>query len=491
MVGCGLRVSEACNLKLEEVQWSTEHPWIRFRGKGDRERVVPLNLEVQDALRTWLERRGDGGGPYVFGSLRTGRRLSRKTVWAALKRYAARAGLRPVHPHMLRHTFGTNLADREVPGEQIQALMGHVSFQSTVTYIKVSAQRKEAAVDQLDQRPGWVRWFSRLRNRDFRFWGPPGDGGVFTAGLAVGRQTELQALQRRVDRRIHTLVIGEKGVGKKHLLDQLQGERIIRVKALFPIKDAVLEIARALYEQGYLPGALSPSPPGPENSRTEPTATTPPPDVTGPTQPFAVLEKRHTRTKISGWLQMIQPAVEPDEWVLVIDDLSQQTPKVGGLIDPLRESFTLVAALETVKPGFEAHVGRFDRLPLENLPDPEARQLIGQWAAQIRLDIGEEDYPLLERTVLHESRGNPQAIIDHVTRLSREGRITSDTVAEMEYRGPQRQFDLTGALVVLLIVLVASRYFTRAFGDVEAYVFFGFLYAVFIGIRFLLYRSRG
>ena len=103
---CGLRVSEACSLTIDNIDWSTDTPSLRFTDKRGKERVVPMNLEVQDVLREWLESRHFSDSEYVFCNLRNGQRLSRKTVWAAMKTYAQRAGIRHVHPHMLRHTFG-------------------------------------------------------------------------------------------------------------------------------------------------------------------------------------------------------------------------------------------------------------------------------------------------------------------------------------------------------------------------------------------------
>ena len=78
MAGCGLRVSEICHLKLDQVHWSSDTPSLRFTGKRRKERVVPMNHQVQDALRTWLEARGSNHSAYVFCNLRTGGRLSRK-----------------------------------------------------------------------------------------------------------------------------------------------------------------------------------------------------------------------------------------------------------------------------------------------------------------------------------------------------------------------------------------------------------------------------
>jgi len=143
-----------------------------------------------------------------------------------------------------------------------------------------------------------------------------------------------------------------------------------------------------------------------------------------------------------------------------------------------------------VKKADEPHFGTFDRVPLENLPATEARQLIRQCTAAAQVDVTDEEYPLLERHVLNQSQGNPQAIVDRVERLSKEGRITPDTLAKMKDRGPQRPFNRKLALILLLLILTAARYCARFFGAVEAYVLGGFLYAVLIGCWVWFYRSR-
>ena len=168
MAGCGLRVSEACNLTLDGIHWGGDVPALRFVGKRGRERVVPLKLQAQDALRAWLEQPPAGPNSLVFRHLRSGAPLSRQAVWKSLRCYARQAGLRPVHPHMLRHAFGTALADREVPIERIRALMGHSSIQTSQLYISVSAARQREAVERLDRRGPFARWISSLRNRAYR-----------------------------------------------------------------------------------------------------------------------------------------------------------------------------------------------------------------------------------------------------------------------------------------------------------------------------------
>jgi len=251
LAGCGLRVSEACNLRLEGIDWGpTAVPSLRFVGKRDKERIVPMNHRVQDSLRAWLELRGAERGDYVFCNLRTGGRLSRKTVWDAFRRYSHRAGMRRVHPHMLRHTFGTQLADRDVPVERIRELMGHASIQTSQVYIAVSAEQKRVSVERLDSRPRLARWLSRQRNRTYRFWPRTTRSPSLGRQQTVGHQAELSRLQTNLERGIHTMLIGSVGVGKTHLLELLEKEQLIRIPGLSPPRQTIIALAEQLHGQG-------------------------------------------------------------------------------------------------------------------------------------------------------------------------------------------------------------------------------------------------
>jgi len=507
MAGCGLRVSEACGLTLESVHWSSETPSLRFPGKRHKERVVPMNYQVQDALRTWLEVRGTDRSEYIFCNLRTGRQLSRKTVWAALKRYAHKAGIRHVHPHMLRHTFGTALADRNVPVERIRVLMGHSSLQMSQIYITVSAEQKKAAVESIDRRPRLLRWLSRQRNRSYRFWGCSHRGVTLSQGQTVGRQAEFRQLQDNVRKGIDTLLVGPVGVGKSNLLALLRGEQIIRVQGLNPAKQAIISIAEELYQRGVL--TISPEEEEekdrayglPENGetpvpageamasnkrRTQGVAIDTP--ATGPTPDpnFETFKKRHVRTSIQGWLQMVLVSVEIDEWVLVVDDLSGLTPAVGRIIARLNKKFVIVAAVHEVKKKDEKHFWKFEQVVLGNLPKADSRRLIRQCA--VGADI--EDIQLFETKVLEQSAGNPRAIIQSVDRLRKEPSITRNAVRDINHTGARPKLDLTWGIVLLVVPLIAARFIARGLGDTELYLVAGVSSAVAMGLRFFLYRLR-
>ena len=137
MYGCGLRVSEVCNLPLQAI--FLNEGFLKIFGKGSKERLVPLGSVAQAHLEAWLVH----GRPkfakknsqsFVFLSQRGGA-ISRKTFWVHLKRYARDIGLEmPVKPHLLRHTFATHLLCNGADLRSIQAMLGHSDISTTQIY---------------------------------------------------------------------------------------------------------------------------------------------------------------------------------------------------------------------------------------------------------------------------------------------------------------------------------------------------------------------
>jgi len=141
MYGAGLRVGEACALRIEDVDGKR----MRIRvseGKGGRPRLLPLSARVLEALRAYF-RRYRPEGPYLFPG-RGGRKggLTRAAVQKALAVAARRAGVgKRVTPHLLRHSFATHLLDLGTDLRTVQVLLGHVSIRSTTRYLHVSQAR--------------------------------------------------------------------------------------------------------------------------------------------------------------------------------------------------------------------------------------------------------------------------------------------------------------------------------------------------------------
>ncbi|RLC77141.1 MAG: integrase [Chloroflexi bacterium] len=144
----GLRVSEACSLRLADLKLNKRKGELRVRGKGLKERVVPLNAEVRKALRDYLAVRPAVEHDFVFVGQR-GEPLTPSGIQRLVKGYACRAGLEDCTPHVLRHTFAKNLVDSGVPLDRVAALLGHENLNTTRIYTAPSLQDLMEAVERL------------------------------------------------------------------------------------------------------------------------------------------------------------------------------------------------------------------------------------------------------------------------------------------------------------------------------------------------------
>jgi integrase/recombinase XerD len=153
---CGLRASEACGLHLRDVDWREASIRIRPEvAKGGREAVVYLDPATLELLERWktVRRRYAAGRPHLFTTLKGGP-VDRRYVWEMVARYARRAGIdRPVWPHMLRHTFATDLLREGFTIADVQRLMRHADLRTTAIYLHVHDEDLAAKVRRRGQ-PG-------------------------------------------------------------------------------------------------------------------------------------------------------------------------------------------------------------------------------------------------------------------------------------------------------------------------------------------------
>jgi integrase/recombinase XerD len=153
----GARVSEVCGLTLNRLH--LDSGYLSVRGKGNKERVVPIGARAVEHMRHWLER----GRPtllkrpadFVYVS-KSGRKLSRTRVWDLVKLYARAAGLRSddIHPHTLRHCFATHMLENGADIRSVQEMLGHVSISTTQIYTHVDQKRLRSVMQRFHPRAG-------------------------------------------------------------------------------------------------------------------------------------------------------------------------------------------------------------------------------------------------------------------------------------------------------------------------------------------------
>ncbi len=152
---CGLRASEAVTLTLDSIDM--ELGYLRIRGKGNRERVVPAGAVAMDWIQTYLQK-GHGKlcgkklSHYLFPA-RGGRHMSRQRFWQILRQYAVAAGIeKGVYPHALRHSFATHLLEGGADLRTVQVLLGHSNITTTQIYTHLDIGRLRAVHKQFHPR---------------------------------------------------------------------------------------------------------------------------------------------------------------------------------------------------------------------------------------------------------------------------------------------------------------------------------------------------
>ena len=149
MLFCGLRSAEVLGLRVRDVDIA--RGWVRVIGKGDKERRVPLDPDVAGLIQTYLfAERPESDSDTLFlvakGPNR-GRPLTPAGLRTVFRYHRSKTGVPAGHPHALRHSFGTALAEAGVDLAVLQALMGHDHVDSAAAYIHLSPAHVRAAYD--------------------------------------------------------------------------------------------------------------------------------------------------------------------------------------------------------------------------------------------------------------------------------------------------------------------------------------------------------
>ncbi len=146
---CGLRVSELCGLRVEDIDGTEQ--LVRVRGKGKKERLVPIGEPALTAIRNYwstLKQPPSALAPVFFAETKKAAPLNPLQLSRRLKQYLVIAGLDPgLTPHKLRHSYATHLLDAGADLRSVQELLGHAHLVTTQVYTHVTTERLKKAYD--------------------------------------------------------------------------------------------------------------------------------------------------------------------------------------------------------------------------------------------------------------------------------------------------------------------------------------------------------
>jgi integrase/recombinase XerC len=151
---CGLRISELCGLRAGDIDWDEQ--LVRVRGKGKKERQVPIGAPALEAIRAYWKEIGaefKAEHPVFLSNAKTERAVYPRLLQMRLKKYLGAAGLDPaLTPHKLRHSYATHLLDAGADLRSVQELLGHAHLVTTQVYTHLTTERLKKAYDQAHPR---------------------------------------------------------------------------------------------------------------------------------------------------------------------------------------------------------------------------------------------------------------------------------------------------------------------------------------------------
>lgn len=151
----GARVSEVTAIQMDWI--NLEYGYVKCRGKGSKERIVPLGTKAIEAIQNYLkasrpEIKNSHHSPYLFLS-KAGKPLRRENIWKIVRNCALKAGIHErISPHKLRHSFATHLLENGADIRSVQEMLGHVNISTTQIYTHVSKRHLKAVHQQFHPR---------------------------------------------------------------------------------------------------------------------------------------------------------------------------------------------------------------------------------------------------------------------------------------------------------------------------------------------------
>jgi integrase/recombinase XerD len=156
MYATGMRASEVINLRLDNI--NLDMGFVRCRGKGNKERIIPFGKQARIAVNRYLERSRANlakkkNSDYLFLN-RFGTRMSRQSLWKIIKKYAKAARIKKaIRPHILRHSFATHLLEGGADLRSLQEMLGHSDISTTQVYTHINKERLKTIHKMFHPRP--------------------------------------------------------------------------------------------------------------------------------------------------------------------------------------------------------------------------------------------------------------------------------------------------------------------------------------------------
>lgn len=469
MMDAGLRVSEACTLKLSNFNFKSKTLTVRSLKRRETSkklfRTIPLSDRLYLILADYLYNNKQlTKDDYLFPS--GDAHLSRDAANKFLSRINHKLNIKNLHPHALRHTFATNHIATGTPLENVKEMLGHERYDTTLIYTHIPVELLRSNIQAVAGAGTKRPWFFRV----IQMFNPkePKIINIATTsnGLSIGRTDVIAKVENLANRDINILIQGDIGIGKSHVLEHLSlNKKILKLDDTDNIRVSLIFMLLYLYKNDK--EAIK--------------------ELLYSDLPLDQVKVRLNRLSVRGLCEEIKKVVKPKEFVLLIDCVDRITPKSIKTLEELKDTFTIITSAREIPINKNSFLWNFEIIKMKPLERRFALELINR----LSYDLEVEDFELFRNHVYEQTNGNPRAMYEIIERYRKEPVITSDVVRDIRHYGSMKEIDMSLIVIIGLASLAVLRYVSREV-DNDAYRFIGgaSLIALIIFRYFFSYTKR-
>jgi integrase/recombinase XerD len=424
---CGLRITETVSLQIKNFVWAKKEIVVKsLKKRKETWRNIPLSRRVINACAEYFQSiKSQNPDDYIFASESKKGHLCRKQVWKYFK--VKSNGL--VNPHMLRHTAATKLIEGGANMVTVKELLGHSSTVTTEIYTHASEERKQQAIDSIDRVSLPMRILSKFYPSVLKpktvYVQPMVEGQT---KYHVGREQEIQRLIELSDKRVNVLITGQQGIGKSHLMDNFNPEKVLRIDDTSRFRVTLLGMLLHLMK--------------------------------GDKEEIARLldlnEDVVTKGSSKRLCNLLCEITEPKEYTILIDKADDVTPSVIKCLEDLRHHFHFIVCARSIPMKFATWLTNFEKLQIKPLNRSEGIELINRLTVGFRDKI--ENYEAFKNHVWNDCGGVPQFIMESVERYRKEGFISNHVVSNYHHTAAEKDFDASALILFAFAALVLIKY---------------------------------
>jgi hypothetical protein len=438
MMDAGLRVTEACAIKCNNFDFKNRTLTIQsLKKKGDKHlRTIPISNRLYQAIADYLaeNKRELNSTSFLFPSYSTTGHISRKAMWLALSTLSKKIDVPNLHPHTLRHSFATHHLSAGTSLAQIKEMLGHTSYNTTLIYAEIPTEELRQRVNAVTDKP------LNLWQKIYNFLMPKKSAKIINLDFSetfftIGRNQELANINANLDKGINTIITGKIGVGKSHLLKNITtSKKILRLDDCENFKKSLAQILLYLYKEKE--AVL---------------------EILWKDFTIDEINKKIQRDNTISLCDTIILAVKPQEYCLLIDDITNITPSAKKALERLKDCFTIVTCAREIKAQNTSFTWNFEKIDVSPLGRKEAFLLIHQLAHSLEV----ENKELFFTHIFDQTNGNPRAISELINRYKKEPFLDTQTIREIRHTGALKEIDMTFIVILSLGLITCLRFLSR------------------------------